>query len=258
MAACERAYGATERGTGDVTMTHRDWTPGAVRVGGAIAEPAEAKGSRQGALLGSASTSASHLSTSPRSSCQSAMCDCATSCRSPGSVPEIVEEVLPAVLEYFQLPRRTARCCRGPRRHPAAPAVARTACARRSCLSAAGRRDRCPPDDSCAGGVTPAAARIDAVRSIVMPTCDEVTRRLEPRGPSHQQRNTNAAFPQRGLAMEQRRVAREPFTAVVAGEDDQRVLRELQPVERVQNAADALIGALEHRDVVGARSAFDR
>ena len=96
------------------------------------------------------------------------------------------------------------------------------------------------------------AARIDAVRSIVMPTWRET----RPAGirpgqrtiagtrmpPSHRVpfRWKNGALRDSALA------------AVVVGEDNDGVPRELQPIQRLENPTDAVIGPLKDCRIIGA------
>ena len=54
--------------------------------------------------------------------------------------------------------------------------------------------------------------------------------------------------------MEERRVARQPFAAVVVGEEDERVAGQAQLLQHAGDPSDALVGALDHRHVVGPRA----
>ena len=83
-----------------------------------------------------------------------------------------------------------------------------------------------------------------------MPTWATGAASRNPRRPARDQRHAHAALPHRVLAVEERRVARQPLTAVVLRVDHQRVAREVVAIERRQDLADALVGALEHRDIV--------
>ena len=69
-------------------------------------------------------------------------------------------------------------------------------------------------------------------------------------GPSHYERNANPAFPQRSLAMKERRVARQPLASIVVGEDHQRVACETTPLELGQDLPYTAIGALEHPHII--------
>ena len=72
--------------------------------------------------------------------------------------------------------------------------------------------------------------------------------------PAEDRRHPDPAFPDRPLVLEERRVPRQPFAAVVVGEDHDRVLPQAKVVEGPQDPADAPIGVFEHRHVVGARA----
>lgn len=72
--------------------------------------------------------------------------------------------------------------------------------------------------------------------------------------PTEDRRHADAAFPHRPFVVEERRVARQPFAAVVVGEDHNCVLSQAQAVEDPEDSTDTLIGALEHRDVVRPRA----
>ena len=88
-----------------------------------------------------------------------------------------------------------------------------------------------PSGRASAGTGAPVAARIDAVRSIVMPTCRHLAGRNSA-GPADDRRHADAAFPQRPLAVEERRVARQPLAAVVVGEDHDACCWRARGVER--------------------------
>src|SRR5882762_5362493 len=71
--------------------------------------------------------------------------------------------------------------------------------------------------------------------------------------PTEYQRDAYPAFPESALPVAQRRVAREPFSAIVICKNDQGVFRKALLVERCQNLSYALVGALEHANIIGAR-----
>ena len=93
------------------------------------------------------------------------------------------------------------------------------------------------------------AARIDALRSIVIADLSARRCRRDVPRPADDRRHTDAALPQARLAVEQRRVAREPLAAVVVREDDDRVREPSRGCRARQDLADAVVGALEDLDV---------
>ena len=107
--------------------------------------------------------------------------DCATIVTFAGIVCEVEEK-----LGCLDLPRRPADTSTAPRTR-ALLGVSRSAPMRQNSVrstvvpSRAAATGRFLPAGSVGGGVTPAAARIDAVRSIVIPTCgDVVPARMRP------------------------------------------------------------------------------
>src|SRR5678815_3712248 len=75
-------------------------------------------------------------------------------------------------------------------------------------------------------------------------------------GPPDDRRNSNAALPQIKLLKGERPVVRVALTAVVAGEDHQRVAFEPGATQRFQHAPDAGVHALHHGRVNLQRSAI--
>ena len=137
---------------------------------------------------------------------------------------------------------------------PAPRRSARRACARPPAPDPPDReRDSMPSRRHSSGTARPSAARIDAVRSIVMPTWPEPACRNSSR-PANEGRHADAALPDGPLAVEERRVARQPFAAVVVGEDDDRVVRDASAVQRSGSSPTPLVDLLDHRDVVGPRA----
>jgi hypothetical protein len=77
-------------------------------------------------------------------------------------------------------------------------------------------------------------------------------------GPAHEAGHANAAFPHGGLVMEERRVAAVALAAVVAGENDERVVGEAVFLQFGQNHAHTEVDALDHGLVNGAAAMVHR
>ena len=144
-----------------------------------------------------------------------------------------------STFRYFQRPSRNARWLRcfmrqyiG--REKVLPGSASTGC-------------RSTPSSGYAGSAcTPAAASMVAVQSIVIrcwsltpPGCDALR-------PARDARHADAAFGQVHLAADERPVVAEALAAVVAREDDQRVVAQTAGVQRIEHAADALVEFADH------------
>src|ERR1051326_3835539 len=65
--------------------------------------------------------------------------------------------------------------------------------------------------------------------------------------PLDQRGNANSALPRGPLAIEQRPTIREPLAAIVIRENHDRVVREPEAFDRLQNFSDALIDGFDHR-----------
>ena len=98
------------------------------------------------------------------------------------------------------------------------------------------------------GGTTPQAARMDAVRSMMIAAGFDA--RWNTAWPADQTGNPDAPLPERVLAVEKRAVVREPPAAIVVHEDHERLAGQAVGVDGVEDLAHAPIEMLNHQYII--------
>ena len=103
-----------------------------------------------------------------------------------------------------------------------------------------------PSGGNAGSGAVPAAASSVGTQSMVIATCVAGSVSRQASGPGHDRRNSQTTLEQLCLPAGERPGVGESLAAVVAGEDDDRVVREAMHPERLDHAADLHVHCLDH------------